>query len=374
MKRVLLVDLNNCMYYLYHAKVPQKSWSFLSALRDLAKQFDIDRVVITGEGVGGSSYRLALYPEYKWERKKRRKEAPPEEQERIREFLTEEVEFFVDLARLVGLPVLRVKGAEADDVISYLVNKLNLEEYRLLILSTDSDLNQLLRPGVVQAGDASMHGAISGGDHIPGKAWLNSATFTDQHGITPEQYVLVKSLSGDTSDSIPSPGGLGDTIALRLIQSYGDLETLESKLEECTFLKQVYADGGYKLITAALEEGTDSALVEKYGPLKKFKKDLKAGTDVLPIERMKVNAKEALVNGGMDMVRRNLKLVNLSHDDATFREVLGEEGVQFMDSAIEMLGVPHRPNREALSELMLEHGKVGTVANLDFWLSPFTKP
>lgn len=372
-KRILLVDTLNSMFTLYHRQQPGKLWTFLSDLRGIVEQFKFDRVVLATEG-GSSQYRLGLLPSYKSERRKRRDEAPPEEKAALKRFLEEDVKDFLDTAKLLDFLILQVKGAEADDLIGFYANNIDLDKYQLCVLSSDTDLHQLLRPGIVQASyGKDMIMPLQENARIPAKVWLNSATFQEQHGIDPRQYTLVKSLSGDTSDSIPSPEGVGESYALGLIQLFGDLDGVEAQVNKMKLTptyEAVLKHGSAAAVEEAIKAG-DPDLCMCWPKMAHFKKALKADFDHLPVPRMSTTAKLNLANGGMEIVRRNVELVNLNYGPETAEKVLGAQGVAYLHDSLTKLDT-QVPDKDAVKELMLECGKVGLAERLDFWLHPFT--
>jgi len=332
-KRVLVIDTLNCLFTLYHRQEAGKLWAFYEDLRRIATQFKVDRFLFTTEG--GSKYREELLPTYKSARKARKEQETPEEKARLKRFLEEDVEEILNFASMLDIQVLRWSGCEADDVIAYIANHIDLEKYQLMILSSDSDLNQLIRPGVVQAAyGKEMTMPMMNGNKIPAKVWLNYDTLCDQlkddsspYALKPADLAYVKALSGDTSDSIPSPEGVGTGTALKLMQKYGSLSALKE----------------------AIDRGDD-----------------------IHVPRMTQKAKESLKRD-FDIVLRNVKLVDLNHPAGVEAVLFGDKGIAYMEGALEALEYQHKPARKELEEELFMCGKVNIVEKLDTWLAPFTR-
>lgn len=322
MKRILLVDFANSIFTQHHFKNNDPGWKFLTDLRTIASQFKIDRVVFACEG-GKSAYRLKLHPEYKAQREKARAKWTPADQARYNKFKYEEMPECLEIARKMGIRTLSVKGVEADDVVSYVVRHLDLEKFQLLNLTTDGDMWQLLRPGVVQAGySKKMIAPMDSNEKIPAKLWMNTKQFQDQYEITPAQYAHVKALAGDTGDNYLSPKGLGETFALKMIQQYGSIEEVEKNL------------------------------------------------DTMKIPKMPSKVIDAL-KADFKVIYHNFKLANLNHTPETDLEIFGEEGLAYLDEQIDSFMDEPAQDIPALSEICYERGKVNLVDRLELWLAPF---
>lgn len=321
-KRILLVDFANSFFSQYHFKAPDKAWRFLSDIKAIVEQFKVHKVVFACEG-GKSKYRLNLYEGYKANREESKKKWDAAEVARYNRFKFEEMPDCVDLAEKMGIPCLSVKGVEADDVISFVVRHADLEEFDLMVLSTDADMLQLLRPGVAQAGYARpMVNPLMNGDKIPPKLWLNSTGFREQYEIEPWQYAHVKALSGDTSDGYNAVKGLGETFALKMIQQHGTVQEVQRNL------------------------------------------------DTLKISRMPEKVVVGLKEN-FDLVYRNLKLADLHHTPEIDDTIFGAEGIAYLKKEVAGFGSVGSPDVPAVKEWLLECGKVAAAEKISFWLQPF---
>ena len=124
-----------------------------------------------------------------------------------------------------GIKWYEQEGYEADDLIGT-VSHLALEHHThaaVRIISSDRDLLQLLRPGV-------MVGLTRRG--VTELDWYDEHIFQETYGIVPSQWIEVKALMGDTSDNIPGVPGVGEKTALKLIQTYKTLAGVYEHLAE----------------------------------------------------------------------------------------------------------------------------------------------
>lgn len=325
-RRILLIDYANSFFTHYHFKDSDKAFKFINNIRVLADQFSVDRIIFCGEG-GKSKYRLDILPTYKGTREDRREKDTPEEKARYKHF--KEVEFpdADNLAGMLGITIVKIKGVEADDTLAFVANNINTDKYELLLLSTDYDLLQILRQGVVVAGyNKAMVLPLSGGQKIPAKTWMNTKNFVDMYEIQPAQYAHVLAVAGDTADNIPSPKGLGEGAALKMIQQYGSVQGVEDNLT------------------------------------------------TLKITRMPQKVLDILqCNPCLCYARRNLLLTDLKHTEAVEQTIFGASGIGYLNNILSTLDEPGVPDKAAFKEYCYENGKVNIVDKLDFWLSVFSR-
>jgi len=276
MTNILLVDSYNALFQLLHVHEPNVFWRFTTDLKGIMADLKISKVIMCCDA-GSSKYRLEKYPAYKGTRQEARDKATPAEVARRDKFMAE-TRVFLDECPMFGFEVVKCPGIEADDIIAYFVQHVDLTKFRLGILSSDTDLFQLIRPNVVQRSYSDKMKFKPLALDVPKKVWVNYARFLDVYDVTPEQWPHVKALAGDTGDNITSPAGLGDTFALKLIQKYGNI------------------DGVFKA----------------------------ANDDTLDIPRMTQKVKTALASAeGQAMVRRNMELVSLLYTPEVEAQIFG---------------------------------------------------
>ncbi len=102
----------------------------------------------------------------------------------------------------VGFQNVFVKtGFEADDLMA----RLAATQGKTTIVTGDEDLYQVLSPLV--------------SIYSPGKKKeITKASFIQEYGITPEQWVEVKKIAGCTSDMIPGVPGVGEKTAIKYLR------------------------------------------------------------------------------------------------------------------------------------------------------------
>ena len=148
---------------------------------------------------GGKTFRTDLYPDYKANR-------PP-----MADDLRTQVQPIFDIVEALGMPLLRVPGVEADDVIGTLA----------------TEATRTARPVVVSTGDKDMAQLVS--EHVTlvntmTEVALDRAGVIAKHGVPPERIVDYLALMGDASDNIPGVPKVGPKTAAKWLQTYGSLD------------------------------------------------------------------------------------------------------------------------------------------------------
>jgi DNA polymerase-1 len=121
--------------------------------------------------------------------------------------------FFSDLANLqlllkesLDIPLAMAPGFEADDVLGTLANRGAGQGWRIRILSGDRDLFQLVDD---ERDIAVLY--MGGGPYAKnsGPTEIRREGVIAKLGVTPEEVVDLKALTGDSSDNIPGVKGWG---------------------------------------------------------------------------------------------------------------------------------------------------------------------
>lgn len=224
--RILLVDYNNllirCVYGLRpdlrtsEGVLVHGVYGVLRALYSVAKKNRIDKIVCANDS-NKSAHRLALFPEYKGQRKKEDTRTEEEKIEFSRQWsLTEE------LLTALSIPVIESEEEhEADDIIGTLAHYYR-EKFDVYILSGDHDFMQLI------SDEIKMIKPLRGGK----SKVYSKKVFREEYGFDPEGMIDFKALVGDTSDNINGVPRVGDVTGKRLIQQYHTIENLYDNISE----------------------------------------------------------------------------------------------------------------------------------------------
>jgi len=203
---LLIVDSLNYAFKYKHKGTKGFAASMIRDMASFGKSYKATDIIILGDG--GSYYRKNIYPEYKANRV-----YAEEDRQEFEEFLEE-------YNRALGLskyPVLKFKGVEADDIAAYLVDTRHSLYDNVWILSTDKDLDLLLKPNVHRF------------SYINRKE-VSLESFEEQYGYPPSFHISIKVLQGDSGDNINGIPGIGIKRAYQLIKQYGSAHNVYASL------------------------------------------------------------------------------------------------------------------------------------------------
>lgn len=165
----------------------------------------------------GSSFRKDIYPEYKATREKL--------DEELQEDFDRSLTRIEELLKAFSVPLIAVDGYEADDVIGTLAARAE-SELDVVIISGDKDFYQLISPHV------SLLNPGRGGPAAVGEQHVTLENAHERLGVAPERVIDYLALVGDSSDNIPGVRGIGPKTAQKLIETYGDLESILASADQ----------------------------------------------------------------------------------------------------------------------------------------------
>ena len=197
------------------------------------------------------TFRHDMYSEYK----AGRRPTPPE--------LLAQFPYSKDIFTAMGVSVIEKAGYEADDILGTLSKQGDLaEDVCTYLLTGDRDSLQLIS-------DKTSVLLSTNKDTV----CFDRATFTEKYGVSPEQFVDVKALMGDSSDNIPGVAGIGEKTALKLIAEYGSLDNIFDTLSTAKHTPS---------LRAKLEGGRESAYLSR--KLAKIERNAPIDTSLSDIE------------------------------------------------------------------------------------------
>jgi DNA polymerase I len=218
-KNLYIIDGHAHIYAAYYAPMAQRlkspageptkaTYIFTQAIIGLIQRQKPDMLVVAMDSKA-PTFRSKIYADYKAQR-------PP-----MPEDLPIQINRIEQILEAMNIPILRVEGFEADDVIGTLSKKAAKDGYDSLICSKDKDLLQLI----------DEH--ISTYD-IKTDTVTDAAAMNKEMGIRPEQFIDVLALQGDASDNVPGVPDVGPKTALEWIRKYGSVENLYEHIDEIT--------------------------------------------------------------------------------------------------------------------------------------------
>lgn len=184
-------------------------YGFTSMLLKMLKDYHAPYLAVIFDAAR-VNFRNEIYPAYKANR-----DETPED-------LIPQFALIRDATLAFDMPALELEGYEADDLIATYTRLAREAGKKVVIVSSDKDLMQLVGDGVRIL------------DPMKG-VWIETPQVIEKFGVTPDKVVDVQSLAGDSVDNVPGVPGIGIKTAAQLINEYGNLETL---LERAGEIKQ----------------------------------------------------------------------------------------------------------------------------------------
>ncbi|HEX5418457.1 MAG TPA: DNA polymerase I [Gammaproteobacteria bacterium] len=212
---LVLVDGSSYLYRAFHAlpdlstKSGQATGAVLGVLNmvyKLQQEYAPQHMAVVFDAPG-TTFRDDLYGDYKANR------AP------MPDPLRSQIEPLIDAIETSGIPVLRIAGVEADDVIGTLICRAREAGLPTVVSTSDKDMAQLV-DGYVKL--------VNTMDNTT----LDAEGVRRKFGVYPAQIVDYLTLVGDTSDNVPGVKGVGAKTAAKWLAEYRSVENLAAHAEE----------------------------------------------------------------------------------------------------------------------------------------------
>ena len=207
--RLYLVDGSSYLYRAFHALPPLTNskgeptgavFGVLSMLQKFLREAAPEHIAVVFDAPG-RTFRDDLFAAYKAHR-------PP-----MPDDLRAQIAPLLQTVEALGLPVLRIAGVEADDVIGTLARQAVAAGMQVVISTGDKDMAQLVDRQVTLIN--TMFGTT-----------LDRAGVKAKFDVEPEQIVDYLALVGDTSDNIPGVPKVGPKTAAKWLATYGSVAAL----------------------------------------------------------------------------------------------------------------------------------------------------
>src|SRR5260370_16246275 len=137
--------------------------------------------------------------------------------------LASQMPYIARLCEAYNIPMIRVPGFEADDVIGALAVQAAQKGLQAVIVSNDKDMCQLVRdPEIVCLRQNSQ--VIKRKEPVPPIEWCDEAWVEKKFGVPANKLVDLLGLMGDSIDNIPGAPGVGPKGAVHIIPDYGSTQ------------------------------------------------------------------------------------------------------------------------------------------------------
>ncbi len=214
-KTIYVVDISSYVFRAYHALPPLSNSKgepthavagVSSMLLKLLREHEPKRLIVAMDSKQGS-FRKDIYDAYK----ANRPPAPPD--------LRQQMNRVREIVEAWGMNPIEAPGFEADDIIATVVKQAREQGLRVVIVSADKDLLQLVGPEVLMY------------DTMRNKVFGPAET-REKLGVGPDQVRDLLALMGDSSDNIPGVPSVGQKTAAKLLQDYGSLDAIYEHIDD----------------------------------------------------------------------------------------------------------------------------------------------
>jgi len=215
-KRLFLLDAYALIFRGYYAfiknpRINSKGldtsaiMGFMNSLMDVIKREKPDHLAVAFDN-GGSDLRNEIFPEYKSHR-----EATPDA-------IKIAVPYIQELLKAMHIPIIEVKGFEADDLIGTIAKQAEKQNYKVFMVTPDKDFAQLVSENIFMYKPARMGNGI--------EIWGIPEVLEKFEIERPDQVIDFLGMMGDAADNIPGLPGVGEVTAKKLLKEFGTMENL----------------------------------------------------------------------------------------------------------------------------------------------------
>ncbi|MFN4212485.1 MAG: 5'-3' exonuclease H3TH domain-containing protein [Microgenomates group bacterium] len=219
MSTLLLIDGNAIMHRAFHALPPLKTkdgfptnaiFGFISTVNKVVSDYQPNYLVVCFD-TPTPTFRKKIFEKYQAQR-------PKLEDDLVVQFPI--VKQALDAA---GIFHLEKPGYEADDLIGTISNLYKQNDIRVLIVSGDRDILQLVDKNIF---------VITPQIGYSESKIYDRETVKSKFNISPNQIPDFKALVGDPSDNYPGAKGIGPKTAAKLLNQFGTVEEIFKNLEK----------------------------------------------------------------------------------------------------------------------------------------------
>ncbi|HOL36035.1 MAG TPA: DNA polymerase I, partial [bacterium] len=284
MSTVFLIDANNIIYRSFFAikgfttstgQPTNAIFGFVSTMLKILKDYKPEYLAVAFD-TPALTFRHLLLEQYKITRK-----PMPEE-------LSAQIPVIKEILQAFGITMIEKESFEADDLIACLALKFSSAGHRVVIVTGDKDILQLVSENINVLNPSNWE-------------LMNRQRFIEKYSFHPENIVDYLALCGDASDCVPGVQKIGEKIASQLIKEFGTIENLYENIESI--------EGKKKQL---LIEGKESAFLSK----RLVKLSCDAGLEI-EIEDTKIN------NVNLERIRQIFQSLEFRKFETQLEEIFG---------------------------------------------------
>ncbi len=223
MSKLIVVDGNSLLFRAYYATsysgeimktstgIPTNAiFAFSSMINRILKDVSEGDYFMVAFDTGKATFRHEELDTYKANR-----HAAPEE-------LVEQFPISREFLKALGVFQFEEEGFEADDIAGTMAKTAARQGIKVNVYTSDRDFLQLVDD---QISVTLLKKGMSDTETY------NREKVIEKYGFGPEHIIDFKGLRGDSSDNLKGITGVGDVTAMKLIQKYGDFDSIVKAME-----------------------------------------------------------------------------------------------------------------------------------------------
>ncbi|MFA7073974.1 MAG: DNA polymerase I [Endomicrobiaceae bacterium] len=235
MEVLYIIDASAYIHRAYHAIKPLSTskgiptnavYGFIKLINKIKNEKKPDYMAVCFDHPS-KNFRHLLSPDYKANRKE------------IETDLIKQMPVAREAVEAMQLCLLEKSGYEADDIIGTLAKRAEAKKIKAVIVTGDKDLFQLVNENINIWNESK-------------NIMFDKDKVYEKYGIYPEQIVDMLALMGDACDNVSGINGIGEKTAVKLIQTYGNIENI---IANASFIKGKLSE--------LVKNGRESALLSK---------------------------------------------------------------------------------------------------------------
>ena len=224
-RRIVIIDgnslINRAFYAVQRPMITKEGiytqgvYGFLNMLQKIENDYKPDYLTVAFD-LKAPTFRHIEYKEYK----AGRKAMPPE--------LVMQMPIVKDVLRAMNIEILELEGYEADDIIGTVAKKAEEANINALVITGDKDALQLV---------SDKTEVLITKKGITDFELYDTDKIRERYNLTPQQFIDLKGLMGDSSDNIPGIPGVGEKTGIKLLEQFGSIENMLAHTDEISAQK-----------------------------------------------------------------------------------------------------------------------------------------
>ena len=220
MQRLLIIDGNSIVNRAYYGVRPLSTksgiptnaiYGFMNIMLKYIDEYSPEYLCVAFD-LKAPTFRHKMYTQYKAQRK-----GMPDD-------LAQQLPHLKELLSAMNITQLSLEGYEADDIIGTVSRICDEKGIWCGIVTGDKDDLQLASKSTNVLLTTTRMGQTT-------MQCFDSDGVVEKYGVTPEEFISVKALMGDSSDNIPGVKGIGEKTAFELLKNFHSLDTMYENIE-----------------------------------------------------------------------------------------------------------------------------------------------